>query len=64
VTASTDTVGNNSGNVKSFAPGVTYQYGPSWIYLEYLWQDGFINSFGDVGEGDFESLYVSVDFYF
>lgn len=62
--ASTDTTGNNSDTVYAFAPGMTYDYGPGWIYLEYLWQDGFIDGFGDVGEGDFESLYVSFDFYF
>lgn len=62
--ASTDTRGNFSGDVKAFAPGLSYNYGPGWLYLEYLWQDGFINSFGDVGEGDFRSLYLSFDFYF
>jgi len=63
-TAKTDTQGNNSGAVTALAPGLSYNYGPGWIYLEYLWQDGFIDRFGDVGEGDFESLYVSFDFYF
>ena len=63
-TAKTGTDGNTADSVKAFAPGVRYQYGPGWIYLEYLWQDGFIDSFGDVGEGDFKSLYVSFDFYF
>lgn len=63
-TASTDTEGNDSGTVKAFAPGITYDYGPGWIYLEYLWQDGYIDRFGDVGEGDFKSLYLSFDFYF
>lgn len=62
--ASSDTVGNESGTVQAFAPGVSYKYGPGWIYVEYLWQDGFIDRFGDVGEGDFKSLYVSFDFYF
>jgi hypothetical protein len=62
--AATDTIGNTSQSVKAFAPGASYHYGPGWIYLEYLWQDGFINRFGDVGEGDFESLYISFDFYY
>ncbi|QQD19184.1 hypothetical protein I6N98_04835 [Spongiibacter nanhainus] len=63
-TASSDTDGNSAGTVKAFAPGVSYQYGPGWLYLEYLWQDGFIDSFGDVGEGDFRAMYISFDFYF
>jgi hypothetical protein len=62
--ASTDTIGNTSNTVYAFAPGMTYDYGPGWVYLEYLWQDGSIDSFGDVSEGDFKSLYVSFDFYF
>ncbi len=62
--ASSNTEGNASDTVYALAPGITYNYGPGWVYLEYLWQDGFINSFGDSGEGDFESLYVSFDFYF
>ncbi|CAA0078223.1 Uncharacterised protein [Zhongshania aliphaticivorans] len=62
--AESQTTGNPAGRVKAFAPGMSYNYGPGWLYLEYLWQDGFINSFGDVGEGDFRSLYLSFDFYF
>ena len=62
--ASTSTTGNMSDTVIALAPGASYKYGPGWIYVEYLWQDGFINRFGDVGEGDFESLYISFDFYF
>lgn len=62
--ASTDTIGNNSRDVVAFAPGVSYNYGPGWLYAEYLVQDGFISRFGDVGEGDFRALYLSFDFYF
>lgn len=63
-TAETDTQGNTADNVTAFSPGVSYNYGPGWLYLEYLWQDGFIDRFGDIGEGDFRSLYFSFDFYF
>ena len=62
--ASTSTASNTSGDVYAFSPGVSYKYGPGWVYLEYLWQDGFVDSFGDIGEGDFKSLYVTFDFYF
>lgn len=50
--------------VYAFAPGVIYDYGPGWLYFEYLWQDGYIDQFGGVGEGDFKSFYVSFDYYF
>ena len=61
--ASSDTQGNSASG-EAFAPGVSYQYGPGWLYLEYLWQNAFIDTYGDVGEGDFRSVYASFDFYF
>ncbi len=62
--ASTDTKGNDSRDVVAFSPGVSYNYGPGWFYVEYLSQDGFIGRDGDVGEGDFDAIYFSFDFYF
>jgi len=62
--ASTDTTGNDADDVEFFAPGVRYQYGPGWIYVEYLQSDGDINAYGDVYESDFNAFYVAFDFYF
>lgn len=59
----TNTGGDRVGRVSAFAPGASYDYGPGWIYIEYLWQDGFVDRNGQVGEGDFDALYVSLDFY-
>ncbi|WP_221796111.1 hypothetical protein [Oceanobacter mangrovi] len=50
--------------VKAFAPGVSYNYGPGWVYVEYLSMDGYIGSDNDVIEGDFDAAYVTVDYYF
>ncbi|WP_198144076.1 hypothetical protein [Gilvimarinus agarilyticus] len=61
--AEPDTEGSEAGRIKALAPGVRYDYGPGWIYLEYLNQDGYIDRNGQVGEGDFEALYLSLDFY-
>lgn len=62
--AKTNTNGNNADSVTAFAPGVSYNYGPGWFYLEYLTQNGYIDANGDVGEGDFSAFYASVDYYF
>ena len=57
------TRGNNVDTVAAFAPGVSWDYGPGWIYFEYLTQDGFVDANGQVGEGDFDALYIAMDFY-
>ena len=62
--ASTDTTGNDADDVQFIAPGVRYQYGPGWIYFEYLQSDGDIDAYGDVYESDFDAVYVAFDFYF
>ncbi len=62
--ASTDTTGNDADDVQFIAPGIRYQYGPGWIYFEYLQSDGDINAYGDVYESDFDAVYVAFDFYF
>jgi hypothetical protein len=61
--ADPDTDGNTAGSVRAFAPGIRYDYGPGWVYVEYLTQDGFVDRNGMVGEGDFDALYISMDFY-
>ncbi|WP_232461185.1 porin [Cellvibrio sp. PSBB006] len=62
--AQPDTQGNDADDVTAFAPGARYDYGPGWLYIEYLTQDGFVDRDGQVGEGDFDALYISLDFYF
>ncbi|MER2494227.1 porin [Catenovulum sediminis] len=62
--AKSKTVGNDIGSVRAFAPGVSYNYGPGWFYLEYLSQNGYVDAHGDIGKGDFSALYASVDYYF
>ena len=58
-----DTDGSTADTVYSYSPGLSYDYGPGWIYVEYLGQTGFVDRNGQVGEGDFDALYVSMDFY-
>ena len=62
--ASTDTRGNDADDVEFYAPGVSYKYGPGWLYLEYLWSDGDVDRNGDIYEADFRAVYASFDFYF
>ena len=62
--AQTNTDGNDADTVYAYAPGVKYNYGPGWIYAEYLDQSGYVGRTGDVGEGDFSALYLTIDFYF
>ena len=61
--AQPDTQGSNADDVRAIAPGFSYNYGPGWIYVEYLQQDGFVDRNGQIGEGDFDALYLSLDFY-
>lgn len=67
-TASTDTDGNTSDDITAYSPGVKYNYGPGWFYVEYLDQNGYIGRDGDVvnqdSSDDFSSLYVTMDYYF
>ena len=62
--AQPDTDGNDADTVRAFAPGLSYDYGPGWIYLEYLTQDGYVDGNGQALEGDFDALYATIDFYF
>ena len=61
----TDTKGNDANDLVAFAPGVSYNYGPGWIYAEYLTQNKGVNANGDIGaDFDFSALYLTVDYYF
>lgn len=63
--ASTDTDGNDAADMSSWAPGVSYNYGPGWFYAEYLTQKNYIDTNADVAESDkFSALYLTVDYYF
>ncbi len=62
--ASPDTKGSTADTIFAVAPAVIYNYGPGWIYLEYLHQDGYIDRDMMINEGDFSALYLSFDFYF
>lgn len=62
--ADPQTKGNDANLVAAYAPGIKYNYGPGWIYAEYLTQDGYIDRNGTVGKGDFNALYLTMDFYF
>jgi hypothetical protein len=62
--AQPDTEGNDADTIRAFAPGLSYDYGPGWMYLEYLTQDGYVDRNGMALEGDFDALYATIDFYF
>lgn len=61
--AQPDTAGSTADDVTAFAPGFSYDYGPGWIYVEVLTQNGDVDRNGQVQEGDFDALYISLDFY-
>ncbi|MBR9813663.1 hypothetical protein GYB61_07380 [bacterium] len=61
--AEPDTDGSTAGTIYSTSPGFSYNYGPGWIYIEVLSQDGFVDRNGQVNEGDFDAFYASMDFY-
>jgi len=62
--AFSDTANNTVDTISAYAPGVRYNYGPGWVYLEYLWQDGWIDRDMKIHEGKFSAWYFTVDFYF
>ena len=55
---------DDTDTVKAFAPGVSYNYGPGWLYLEFLKQDGWVGANNNVGEGHYKAAYFTVDYYF
>jgi len=62
--AKSNTKSRNQPNAMAYSLGGRYHYGPGWIYLEYLTQDGWFDRDADLHKGDFESLYLSIDYYF
>ena len=50
--------------VHAYAPGMSYKYGPGWVYVEYLTQNGDIGADNNVVEGNYDALYLTVDYYF
>jgi hypothetical protein len=68
----THTKDNGASDMVAFAPGVSYNYGPGWIYAEYLTQSNYLDRNSDVADmGDakdtdykFSALYLTVDYYF
>ena len=69
---STDTKGNKASDMVAFAPGVSYNYGPGWIYAEYLTQSNYLDGNADVAdagnaandESKFSAMYLTIDYYF
>lgn len=59
-----DTDGNSADTVTALVPGMSYKYGPGWMYLEYFTQDGGIDSNGMATEGDYDAIYATIDYYF
>ena len=62
--ADPNTSGNAADTITAYAPGARYDYGPGWIYIEWLDQDGYIDADGLISEGDFTALYTTIDYYF
>lgn len=62
--AEANTRGNRVGSADSWAPGVSYNYGPGWFYVEYVSNDGDIGQNGEVVDGDYDALYLTMDYYF
>jgi len=62
--AEANTKGNTVGSADSWAPGMSYNYGPGWFYVEYVSNDGDIGANGEVVDGDFDALYLTMDYYF
>lgn len=64
--ADSSTQGNSNGMIAAYAPGIRYDYGPGWIYAEYLTQSGYIDRYADVVDDDykFDAVYLSIDWYY
>ncbi|MFT6448713.1 MAG: hypothetical protein ACJAW8_001064 [Oleispira sp.] len=61
----TDTKGNKANDLVAFAPGVSYNYGPGWMYAEYVTANKDVNANGDIGADDkFSAMYLTIDYYF
>ena len=61
--AKSNTNGVDGDTVYAFAPGVRYDYGPGWLYLEYLNQDAYFDRNMQINQGDFAAWYLTFDYY-
>lgn len=52
------------GSADSFAPGMSYDYGPGWFYVEYVTNDGTIDRNGQLQNADEDYWYFTMDYYF
>lgn len=56
---------HNTDAITAYAPGLRYQYGAGYVYLEYLTQNGWIDRNGQIQDNsDFSSVYLTMDVYF
>ncbi len=63
--ANSKTDGDKTKIVNTWAPGVRYNYGPGWVYVEYLSMQGYVGRDGNIVEdSDYDAMYVTVDYYF
>lgn len=64
--AESKTKGNKDvvGSADSFAPGMSYNYGPGWFYVEYVTNDGGIDANGMLTNADEDYWYFTMDYYF
>jgi hypothetical protein len=65
----THTKDNDASDMVAFAPGVSYNYGPGWIYAEYLTQSNYLDRNADVADAandDYKlsATYLTIDYYF
>lgn len=61
--AKSNTNGVDSDTVYAFSPGVRYDYGPGWLYFEYLNQDAYFDRNMQIHKGDFAAWYLTFDYY-
>ena len=61
--AKSDTHGGIEDTVFAVAPGIRYDYGAGWIYLEHLNQDAYFDRNMQIIKGDFSAWYLTFDYY-
>ena len=61
--AKSDTIGSLNDTYSAWAPGVKYNYGSGWVYLEYLNQDAWFDRDMRINEGNFAAWYLTLDYY-
>ena len=62
--SNTDGIEDVVGSADSFAPGMSYDYGPGWFYVEYVTNDGVIGQDGELQNADQDFWYFTMDYYF